>query len=152
MKRPTMKQSDSPTTETTRSVRGTAGLGRRLAQRLEPGDCVALVGPLGAGKTALVRGLAVGLGLADPKLVSSPTYVLVHEYPCRVPVHHIDLYRTADAAAELLALGLDEMLAGGIALIEWADRAAPALPHPHWRIDITITAATAREFHIRRVP
>jgi tRNA threonylcarbamoyl adenosine modification protein YjeE len=130
---------------------GTASLGRRLARRLGRGDCVALIGELGAGKTALVRGLAVGLGLADERLVSSPTYVLVHEYPADVAVYHLDLYRMGDPAAELGDLGLDEMLADGVALIEWADRAAGALPSPRWEIRIDITGAKRRSFAVRRI-
>lgn len=135
----------------TKSAKGTLGLGRKLAQRLGPGDCVALSGPLGAGKTVLVRGIAAGLGLGDPRLVSSPTFVLVHEYPARVRTYHLDLYRLSDAGAELPELGLEEMLADGIVLIEWADRAEGALPLPHWRVEIELTGPRGRRFHVRRV-
>ena len=133
----------------TRSTRGTIALGKALAGRLDVGDCVALIGGLGAGKTALVRGIAAGLGLAEPRLVSSPTYVLVHEYPCRIPVFHLDLYRLADADAELFDLGLDEMLAAGVVLIEWADRAENALPRDHTEIRIDIASPTHRELTLR---
>ena len=94
----------------TDGVAGTEALGRQIAQRLGKGDCVALRGELGAGKTALVRGLAGGMGLADTRLVSSPTYVLVQEYPADVTVYHLDLYRMSSAALELGELGLEEML------------------------------------------
>ena len=134
----------------TKSVRGTLALGRKLARRLTAGDCVALIGPLGAGKTALVRGLVQGLGLADSRMVSSPTYVLVQEYPTRVPVHHIDLYRMGSPAAELADLGIEEMLQRGVVLIEWADRAAPALPTPRWEIRIEVTGAHTRKFRLSR--
>ena len=106
---------------------------------------------LGAGKTVLVRGIAAGLGLGDERLVSSPTYVLVHEYPADVPLYHVDLYRMADPAAELAGLGLDEMLADGVVVIEWADRAGGALPQPRWEIDIEIVAERGRRFAVRRV-
>lgn len=142
--------SDDKTYET-KSARGTVGLGRRIGRTLGAGDCVALSGTLGAGKTQLVRGLALGLGLADGRVVSSPTFVLVQEYPGRVPIHHIDLYRLADPAAELPALGIDEMLAGGAVLIEWAQRALDALPRPRIEIDIEVLSPTARRFHVRRV-
>jgi len=135
----------------TRSVRGTMSLGRRLAGRLAPGDCVALVGPLGAGKTVLVRGIAVGLGLADERLVASPTFVLVREYAARAAVYHLDLYRLSHAADELAELGLDEMLADGVVLIEWADRAGGALPCPRWEIDVEITGERSRRFSLRRI-
>ncbi len=132
----------------TKSPRGTIALGRRLASRLGRGDCVGLVGDLGAGKTVLVRGLAAGLGVGDDRLISSPTFVLVQEYPGSVPVYHIDLYRLADGAGELVDLGLAEMLADGVVLIEWADRAGEALPGNHWRIEIAITGRRTREFRL----
>ena len=134
----------------TRSVRGTVLLGRRLARRLKIGDCVGLVGPLGAGKTVLVRGMAGGLGLEDFSMVSSPTFVLVQEYPASVPVYHVDLYRLSDPFAELAGLGIEEMLAEGVVLVEWADRAASMLPCPHWRVEIEILAERRRRFTVRR--
>ena len=135
----------------TRSVRGTLALGRRFAQRLKAGDCVGVIGPLGAGKTVLIRGIAVGLGLSDARLVSSPTFVLVREYHALLPIYHIDLYRTVDPPAELAGLGLEEMLADGVAIIEWADRAAGSLPARHWQIEITITGAASRRFDLLRI-
>jgi tRNA threonylcarbamoyladenosine biosynthesis protein TsaE len=126
-------------------------LGRLLAERLGRGDCLALTGPLGAGKTALVRGIAAGLGVRDGRMVSSPTYVLVQEYPGRVPIYHIDLYRMVRPAEELADLGLNEMLADGVVLIEWADRAAGALPRPRWEIGIELVGPRGRRFTLRRV-
>jgi len=134
----------------TESVEATHDLGRSLAGRLGPGDCVALTGPLGAGKTALVRGIAAGLGLADERLVSSPTFVLVHEYPCRPPVFHLDLYRLAAPGEELAEMGIEEMLEMGVVLVEWADRAEYVLPARHWRIGIEITGQEKRRFHVCR--
>ena len=138
-------------TFTTSSPARTAELGRTLASRLRAGDCVALVGDLGAGKTALVRGIAVGLGLADQRMVSSPTYVLVQEYPAAVPVYHLDLYRMGSPEAEIGELGLEEMLADGVVLIEWAERAEAVLPRPRWRISIDITSQRTRRFTLSRV-
>jgi tRNA threonylcarbamoyl adenosine modification protein YjeE len=147
-----------------KSVRGTEAFGREFAVRLRVGDCVALVGPLGAGKTALVRGIAAGLGVEDGRAVSSPTFVLVQEYAGRVPIYHIDLYRLGNpaaihadgapleaAAAELDALGLSEMLASGVVLIEWAGRAAGALPRPRWQIEIEHAGPRSRRFCVSRV-
>jgi tRNA threonylcarbamoyladenosine biosynthesis protein TsaE len=136
---------------TTSSPAGTAELGRTLAGRLRAGDCVALTGDLGAGKTALVRGIAQGLGLVDDRMVSSPTYVLVQEYPAAVPVYHLDLYRMGSPEAEIGELGLEEMLADGVVLIEWAERAEAALPRPHWRIRIDVTSKRTRRFTLNRV-
>lgn len=148
--RPDAPRDLGPESFETRSARGTVALGREFARRLGAGDCVALVGGLGAGKTVLVRGIAAGLGLSETRLVSSPTYVLVHEYPCRVPVFHLDLYRMSDPEAELGDLGLDEMLETGIVLIEWADRAADALPRDRYEIRIEITSPNARRFLLSR--
>ena len=135
----------------TAGVDETIALGRELAGRFGVGDCVAVVGPLGAGKTALIRGVALGLGVGDARTVSSPTYVLVHEYEGRVPVYHVDLYRLRAAEAELADLGTEEMLADGVVLVEWADRAADALPTPRWQVEISVTGETKRQFHLYRV-
>jgi tRNA threonylcarbamoyladenosine biosynthesis protein TsaE len=86
-----------------------------------------LIGALGAGKTAMVRGIAAGLG-APSDSVSSPTFVLVREYQGRLPLMHIDLYRLrTDAEAE--SIGLSDYFAGrAVAVIEWADRFPFLLP------------------------
>ncbi|MFP3938081.1 MAG: tRNA (adenosine(37)-N6)-threonylcarbamoyltransferase complex ATPase subunit type 1 TsaE [Phycisphaerae bacterium] len=133
------------------SIEQTLEIGRRISERLQVGDCVGLTGPLGAGKTVLVRGLATGLGVADERLVSSPTFVLVQEYPGRVPLFHVDLYRMHEPDAELADLGVDEMLADGVVLVEWADRAGDALPLPRWQVDISLTGPESRKLTLRRV-
>ncbi|HHO54623.1 MAG TPA: tRNA (adenosine(37)-N6)-threonylcarbamoyltransferase complex ATPase subunit type 1 TsaE [Deltaproteobacteria bacterium] len=101
-------------------------LGRRLGVALPPGACLALSGDLGAGKTALVRGIAEGLGV--PSLIQSPTFVLVqiHEGG-RLPLWHADLYRLGDAS-ELDELGLDAMAPETVLAIEWASRFPELLP------------------------
>jgi tRNA threonylcarbamoyladenosine biosynthesis protein TsaE len=102
------------------TVETTEAIGRRLGRLAEPGDVIALVGDLGAGKTAFVRGLAEGLGV-PPHMVASPTFTMVAEYAGRLPLHHIDLYRLEPGAADLPLL--DEYLYGnGVTAIEWADR------------------------------
>jgi len=103
-------------------------LGRRIGQALPGGALLALVGPLGAGKTRLVKGIAAGNGLADPDRVTSPTFVLVNEYPGRLTIHHLDVYRL-NSAAEVASLGVEEMLRPDSAVIvEWADRFPHAWP------------------------
>ncbi len=110
---------------TTASEAETADIGRALASRLSPGDVVLLYGDLGAGKTAFVRGLAEGLGIAADE-VSSPTFTLVQEYRGgRLPLFHVDLYRLNDPR-EIDDLGLDELTADGVLAIEWAEK----LPRP----------------------
>ncbi len=111
----------------TRSARATQDLGVRLGRLLEPGDVVALVGELGAGKTQLVRGICRGAGVPDAE-VSSPTFAIVAAYHGRIPVHHADLYRVVDAD-ELYATGFPDLVGGdGALLVEWADRIPSALP------------------------
>lgn len=137
-------------TFTTRSIKATLDLGRKLAERFGVGDCIALHGELGAGKTVFVRGLAAGLGVADERAVSSPTFVLVQEYHGRIPIYHIDLYRLDKAVAELELFGLSEMLQSGLVVIEWAERAAD-LPRPHWSLTITATGKSSRRFVLERI-
>jgi tRNA threonylcarbamoyladenosine biosynthesis protein TsaE len=103
---------------------------------LAGGDVLALYGELGTGKTLLVRGIASGLG-AEPGSVSSPTFVLVHEYAGRLPLAHADLFRVTSRAC-LDSLGLWEYADRGAALaIEWADRAGAGLPAD--RLDVHMT-------------
>jgi len=99
----------------------TAAVGRDLAAELSVGSVVLLFGDLGAGKTAFVRGLAEGLGVRSEE-VSSPTFTIMQEYRGgRVPLFHVDLYRLNDAS-EIEDLGLDEITAGGVLAIEWAEK------------------------------
>jgi tRNA threonylcarbamoyladenosine biosynthesis protein TsaE len=107
--------------------RETRRLGARLASLLRPGDVVFLEGPLGAGKTFLVRAIARALGVPQREPITSPTFTLVHEIDAgRVPLTHADLYRLSDAS-ELDALGLPEALARSIGVIEWGARFAGAI-------------------------
>lgn len=110
----------------------TIEIGRTIGALLLPGDVVALTGGLGAGKTQLTKGLALGLGVPDARLVSSPTFVLINEYAGRHPVNHVDAYRLG-SPTEFDALGFEEMTGGGVVIVEWADRVAEAMPaHAIW--------------------
>ena len=130
------------------STEETERAGEELAAELHAGDVVALVGELGAGKTAFVRGLARGLGADD--VVSSPTFVLVNQYRGRVVIHHLDVYRPA-SLSEVLDLGFDELVAGGgITLIEWADRIAPLVPRDAVWVQIAGLGDEPREIRIAR--
>jgi tRNA threonylcarbamoyladenosine biosynthesis protein TsaE len=109
------------TTITTHSESATSAVGREVAATLSAGAVVLLYGDLGAGKTAFVRGLAEGLGVA-PAEVSSPTFTLVQEYRGgRLTLFHVDLYRLNDSR-EIDDLGLDEITADGVVAVEWADK------------------------------
>src|SRR6184192_4009339 len=124
----------------------TEALGRRLAAHLFPGAVVALIGPLGAGKTNLVRAVAEGLGIADPRIVTSPTFVLIQEYAARLPIYHFDAYRL-HTPAEFVDLGAHEYFqSGGVCLVEWADRVESCLPAELLRITISVTGDTSRRF------
>ncbi len=125
----------------------TARLGRILADTLPPGTVVALVGTLGSGKTALVRAVVEALGLPGSS-VTSPTFVLVHEYPARVPVVHMDAYRLRDLD-EFYELGAEEYFASpSLVLVEWAERVQEALPPDHLEVQIEILSPQKRLFRI----
>ena len=125
-------------------LEATAAFGQRLGERLFPGAVVALIGPLGAGKTHLVRAIAAGLGLADRRAVSSPTFGLIHEYRGRLPIYHFDAYRL-NSAAEFRDLGTHEYLEGaGVCLIEWADRVAACLAAERLEIHLAATGESTR--------
>ncbi|HOW69744.1 MAG TPA: tRNA (adenosine(37)-N6)-threonylcarbamoyltransferase complex ATPase subunit type 1 TsaE [Phycisphaerae bacterium] len=114
------------------SVAATQAIGRRLGTRLMPGHVIGLIGPLGSGKTTLVKGIAEGAGVANLRQVNSPTFVIVNEYEgtgggAGLAIHHIDTYRL-QGSRDLEALGFDEMLAEGAIVLEWADRVADLLP------------------------
>lgn len=109
-----------------RSPEETKRLGETLGARLSPGDVVACIGELGAGKTCFLQGVLRGLGVSEP--VTSPTFVLINHYRGRLPVYHLDAYRT-ESLTEILDLGIEEVLWGeGVTVIEWAEKLLPLLP------------------------
>ena len=95
-------------------------MAERLAKKLESGTVVLLYGDLGAGKTTFVQGLARGLQVPEDYYVSSPTFAIVNEYPGRLPLYHVDLYRLEPEEVE--DLGLPELASQGIMVIEWSER------------------------------
>ncbi|MDQ0318246.1 tRNA threonylcarbamoyl adenosine modification protein YjeE [Pararhizobium capsulatum DSM 1112] len=122
----------------------TKELGEDLALAVRAGDCLALSGDLGAGKSTLARALLRALADDDALEVPSPTFTLVQSYELRIPAAHFDLYRLADVS-ELDELGFDEAISDGIALVEWPERAEGVLPNT------TITLAFSHEGDGRRV-
>ena len=128
------------------SPEDTRALGERLGRRLAPGAVIACVGELGAGKTCFLQGLAHGLGVTAP--VTSPTFVLINHYRGRLPVYHLDAYRT-DSLAEVVDLGIEEMLHGdGVTVIEWADKIAGLLPANAITVTITGLGDEPRQIEI----
>jgi tRNA threonylcarbamoyladenosine biosynthesis protein TsaE len=130
------------------NLAATESFGRRLGGLLFPNAVVALVGPLGAGKTQLSRAIAEGLGIANPAAVTSPTFTLIHEYPARLPIYHFDAYRL-NGPNEFLDLGVTEYFeAGGVCLIEWADKVESALPAERLTIRIEVVDENRRKVEL----
>jgi tRNA threonylcarbamoyladenosine biosynthesis protein TsaE len=131
------------------SERETREAGRQLAASLRGGEVLSLEGPLGAGKTTFVKGLAEGLGCGAGE-VSSPTFTLVHEYPNgRFPFIHLDLYRL-DEPQELATLGLDDLLTGQtVAAIEWGDKFPESLPPGTLRFVFSMNGKARKIWRIR---
>jgi tRNA threonylcarbamoyladenosine biosynthesis protein TsaE len=118
----------------TTSADETIALGERLGRVARRGDLVCVWGDLGAGKTQLAKGFALGLGI--DATITSPTFVLIAEYPGRLPFFHVDLYRLADAADALAGGVIDDRQADGLTVVEWPDRMGDVLPAA--RLDVRI--------------
>ncbi len=127
----------------------TRALGRALTPSLAPGDVVLLTGDLGAGKTALVKGVADGLGVREP--ITSPTFNILLVHPGTLPLYHIDLYRLdrADQLEDIDYFGTLE--ADGVTCVEWGDRFALAAPDEYVLVRISILGDTERELGIEGV-
>ena len=130
---------------TTHSPAQTLALGQLLGQLEPPATTIALHGTLGAGKTLLTRGIALGANVTDHALVSSPTYVLLNIYPGPKPVYHLDAYRIA-SPDDFAAVGFEELTAPsqsqpGIVIVEWAEKIAPLLPPGSLHIAIQLADA-----------
>jgi len=110
--------------------------GCELGKLALPGDVICLNGDLGAGKTTLTQAIAQGLQVPDSEYVTSPSFAVLHQYPGRIPLYHMDFYRLHDAS-EILDLGLDEYFSlPGLTVIEWPTRAAGILPDH--RLELTL--------------
>ena len=132
------------------SVTETESIAAELAQQLRGGECIALDGDLGAGKTHFVRGLVRGLGGSE-RSVSSPTFVLLNVYDTgRLKVFHLDAYRV-HGTEDFDAIGFAELLEqGGIVAVEWPKRVADLLPTSRINVTIRATGAHTREIEITR--
>jgi len=142
---PAAKGSSGPVewSQRSQSAAATEHLGLLIGQALQGGEVLALFGELGTGKTVLVRGIAAGLE-APPCSVSSPTFVLVHEYRGKLPLIHADLYRL-ESPRELDQLGLSDYVDGHHVLaIEWADKAGPDLPEDRLEVQVGHQSKTVR--------
>lgn len=131
----------------TSDAAGTRGLAAALAVAARPGDLIALIGELGAGKTQFAKGFGAGLGIAET--IVSPSFVLMAEYRGWLPLFHIDLYRLADAAEALAGGLIDERQAEGVTLIEWAERLAEVMPADRLEVLIDGTGDEVRRIELR---
>ncbi|HED03845.1 MAG TPA: tRNA (adenosine(37)-N6)-threonylcarbamoyltransferase complex ATPase subunit type 1 TsaE [Candidatus Fraserbacteria bacterium] len=116
----------------------TRAWGLKLARRLQAGDCLLLIGELGAGKTTLVQGIASGFGV-PPEKIRSPTFVLIREYDGQIPIYHVDAYRLR-SAEELLDVGFEDYLASGrgLVIVEWGEVVRPLCPPDSWEVRLEI--------------
>ena len=133
----------------TKSSEETIALGKKVGAKLKPGDILGFYGELGSGKTTMIKGIAMGLGVKEENLVKSPSFVMILEYKGRYPIYHIDLYRIKDAQ-ELLSIGFDDYLYGdGVCLIEWAEKAKGYLSENIIKIELETISLEKRKIKIK---
>lgn len=134
-----------------RSVEETRHIGQMIGEMADSGVLIALKGDLGSGKTALVQGLARGLKVPETVYVTSPSYTLINEYPGRLPLFHIDLYRLSDLDFE--DIGLYDILdtPAAVIAIEWAERLPPDIFVEGLALRMDITGDTTRNIVITAV-
>ncbi len=133
---------------TTRIPDETQKLGKTIGNWIEHPLVIGLIGDLGSGKTAFVQGLAEGLDVPGKYYITSPTFTLINEYPGRLPLFHIDLYRL-DGICDLEDIGLDELLyEQAVIAIEWAEKMSDDLPADHLTITFEIAADDCRKISL----
>lgn len=136
------------------SVQETMELGRKIGSQLKGGEVIGFTGPLGSGKTYLIKGIAKGAGAGDKTIqVNSPTFVIVNEYIGRLDIYHIDAYRL-NLVTEFEMIGFDELCyANSVVLIEWADKVEQPLQGIDYvRIGLFYKAKNQRDIHIENMP
>jgi tRNA threonylcarbamoyladenosine biosynthesis protein TsaE len=138
---------------TSNSPEETIELGQRIGSQLKGGEVIAVCGPLGSGKTHLIKGIAAGAGAQDSRDITSPTFVIVNEYSGRLDIYHVDAYRL-DSIAEFEMLGFDDFCyPQSVVLIEWADKVESALRAVDYiRIELSVAGQTKRKIHIENAP
>jgi tRNA threonylcarbamoyladenosine biosynthesis protein TsaE len=130
------------------SVEDTQVLAEMLGGLLTEGIVIALIGDLGSGKTTFVQGLARGLQVPAEYYITSPTFTLINEYPGRLPLYHVDLYRI-DRSEEIEDIGLYDIMRGdGVTVIEWAERILAELPKERIQIHFELTDDQCRQIKI----
>lgn len=126
------------------SLEETCAFGMALGALAEPGDIITLAGSLGAGKTTLTQAIGKGLEVPDSFYITSPSFSLLHEYPGRIPLYHMDLYRLG-GEEEIEELGFEDYLYGrGLTVIEWPERLGSLMPEERLDIELSFAGETAR--------
>jgi tRNA threonylcarbamoyladenosine biosynthesis protein TsaE len=135
------------------SPQQTVEFGEKLGKQLKGGEVIAICGPLGSGKTHLIKGIACGAGATDTQDVNSPTFVLVNEYEGRLSIYHIDAYRL-NSTREFEMLGFDDFCRpDAVVLIEWADKVSEALEGLDCiNIELSHCSPTQRKIQILNIP
>jgi tRNA threonylcarbamoyladenosine biosynthesis protein TsaE len=130
------------------SIDETRLLGQKIGGLLSVGTVVALTGDLGSGKTSFVQGLARGLDVPGKYYITSPTYTMINEYPGRLTLFHVDLYRI-ETGTDYGDIGLDDILYGdGVVAVEWANKLSESLPDKHIAMNLKILNNDWREIRI----
>ena len=130
------------------SPKETRELGQKIGRLLKAGDLLTLEGPLGSGKTTLVKGIAKGLDVKDPAEVVSPTFVLIHEYEAREKIYHIDWYRLLKVKGQDKLLAQECFDSQGVTLVEWAERGKGIFPKEYIQIHMKYQGPDKRVIEI----
>lgn len=138
---------------TSNSSEQTIAIGFAIGEQLKGGEVIAICGPLGSGKTHLIKGIATGVGAMNPKTVNSPTFVIVNQYSGRFDIYHIDAYRL-NSIAEFEQLGFDDLChPQSVVMIEWADKIESALANIDCiHIELFHKDKNKRAIHFSNVP
>jgi len=138
---------------TSESPEQTIEIGHRIGRKLQGGEIIAICGPLGSGKTHLIKGIAAGAGAEDPRHVNSPTFVIVNEYAGRLDIYHVDAYRL-NSVSEFEMIGFDDFCyPRSVILIEWADKIESALQGTDYiRVELEHTGQTERKIRVKNAP
>ncbi len=130
------------------SEKETLSLAFKIAANIKKNDCLALVGNFGSGKTVFVKGLACGMRTSKKTYVCSPSFVILKTYSGRLPIYHFDLYRL-EHALDLQNIGLfDFMSAGGVSVVEWADKIKNIMPKGCLRIEFSVLGPCKRSIKL----
>ena len=136
----------------TQSAKETIKIGQSIGRTLEPGTVLAFLGDLGSGKTTMIKGIGLGLGVRSAREIKSPTFVILHIYKGRIPLYHFDLYRMENSS-DLDSLGMDEFLGDpkAVTVIEWAQRLLDISKQANIKIELKRTGPDSRVITLSKI-